>query len=327
MGRRRWWAAAAVGLLQVVVLGSIVLLGPADDAPHRAPVALVAPPVLVSALSAQVDQMDGQPLESRGASSAAAARATVADGSLVAAVVLDLTVEQDTVYLASANGDDLNGSVQTLLEQIERSFGRDVVVQDVAPTRSGDDDARGVYVIVGVCVLLGFGAPIVMTWVRGPVARTLRLGLVRLGIAAASATGTGLLVALVAAARYDTGVGQWWLIAALTLFASATVTMALESVFGVLGIGVAVSVLVLSAAWMTRFASPLMLPEPWATITPWLPAGAALDAARAEAYFGGGLAQPLQVLAAWSVLAMLVLGVARRERERDTAAIAGRLDL
>lgn len=326
MVQRRWWGAAVVGLLQVAVLGSIVVLGPADDAPHRAPVAVVAPPVLVTALSEQADRVEGRPLESRGASSAAAARAAVADGSVVAAVVVDLTVEQDTVYLASANGDDLNRSVRSLLEGIERSFGRDVVVQDVVPSRSGDDDARGVYVIVGLCVLLGFVSPIVITWVRGPVARTLRLGLVRLGIAAASATITGLLVALVAAARYDTGVGRWWLITALTLLASATITLALQSVFGVLGIGVATAVLVLSAAPMARLVSPWMLPEPWATIAPWLPPGAALDAARAEAYFGGSPYQPVEVLAAWSVLAVFVLGAARRERARDAIDNAGRVD-
>lgn len=318
MGHRRGWAAVAVGLLQVVVLGSIVLLGPADDVPHRAPVAVVAPPVVVEAVSRQVDQMAGSPLSSRGASSAAAARAAVADGSVVAAVVVDLAVEQDTLYLASAHGDDLDRSVRALLTGIERSFGREVVVQDVVPTRSGDQDARGVYVIAGLCVLLGFVAPIAIIWVRGPVAGTLRLGLVRLGIAAASAAVAGLLVAVVAAARYDTGIGRWWLIAALTLLASATITLALTSLLGVLGIGVATAVLVLSAAPMAWFVSPWMLPEPWATIAPWLPPGAALDAARAEAYFGGAGSQPLRVLAAWTVLAIFVLGSARRERARDS---------
>lgn len=230
------------------------------------------------------------------------------------------------MLLASTNGADLNRAVLRVFVTVESSFGRDAVVQDVVPTRAGDEDAWGVYAIVGLCVLLGFVAPIVITGVRGPVAPTLARGLVRLAIVGASATVVGLFVALAAAARYDGGLPSWWLIASLTLAASATVTLALEGLFGVLGIGVAIAMLVLSAAPMARLASPLMLPDPWSTITPWLPHGAALDAARDQAYFGGSDAQSLQVLVAWSVLAVVTLLVSRRERPRVAVPRASSVD-
>ncbi len=324
MGRNRWWAAAAVALLQMLVLGSFVLMGPPSTS-HDAPVAIVADPVVVAAVVDQATEIVGDAVDFRAAGSPAAARAGVADGSLVAAVIVDLRVGQDTVLIASANGGDLNRTVLGLTRIVESSLGRGVVVQDIVPTRVGDADARGVYVLVGLCVLLGFVAPIIITWLRGPVAPTLARGLVRVTIVLGSATAVGLVIALVAAARYDDGLLGWWLVAALTLAASATVTLALESLFGVQGIGVAAALLVLSAAPMARLTSPWMLSGPWSAITPWLPHGAALEAARGQAYFGGGDPRSLQVLAAWSVLAIVTLLDARRERARDAARTASRV--
>lgn len=321
MGHRRSWAFAAVVLLQVLVLGSFLVVG-SSDTPHDAPVAVVADPVIVAEVVDQAADLVDDSLDFRAAGSASQARAGVADGRLVAAVVVDLRVEQDTLLLASANGDDLNRAVLRLTRTIESSVGRDVEVEDVVPSRAGDDGGRGLYLLVGVCVVLGFVAPVAITWLRGPVAPTLARGVARIAIVAGSAAAGGLAVAIVAASRYDTGLAGWWLIAGLTLAACATTTLALESLFGAPGIGVATAVLVLSAAPMARSTSTTMLAGPWSTITPWLPHGAALDAARAHAYFGGADPRPLLVLAAWSVLAVLTLVVSRRERDADAVRAA-----
>lgn len=321
MRTKRSWAVAAVLVLQVLVLGSFLAKGPSPT-PRGAPVAVVADPVIIAAVVDQATDLADGAVDFGTAESEAAALAGVADGRLVAAVIVDLRVEQDTVLIASANGEDLNRSVLGLTKTIESAVGRDVVVEDVAPTRDGDDSARGVYLLIGACVLLGFIAPIGLTWLRGPVASTFARGVARLALVAASATAGGLVVAFVAAVRYDVGPMGWWLIAGLTLAASATVTLALESLFGVLGIGIATALLVLSAAPMAQLTSPLMLSGPWSSITPWLPHGAALDAARAQAYFGGADLRSLLTLAAWSALAVLTLVVSRHERDVDAARTA-----
>lgn len=320
MGQKRSWVVVAVVLTQVFVLGSFVAMGTPTE-PRGAPVAVVADSVVVASVADQLAEVSAGAVELRTAPSSSAARADVVGGRLVAAVLVDLRVEQDTVLLASANGDDLNRAIVQLARTVGASSGREVVVEDVAPTRSGDDDARGVYLLVGLCVLLGFVAPIIITWLRGPVAPTWKRGAARLAIVAGSAVAGGLALALVAAQRYDGGLVGWWLLAALTLSASATVTLALEGLFGAAGIGIATALLVLSAAPMARLVSPWMLSQPWSSITPWLPHGAALEVARAHAYFGGADLRPLLVLGVWNAWAVLTLAISRRERNRGIVEV------
>jgi hypothetical protein len=109
----------------------------------------------------------------------------------------------------------------------------------------------------------------------------------------------------------------WWAVLALTAIAVAGLTLALEGVLGVAGLGLSTTAALGTAAPLVRVDHALLLTEPWRSITPWLPHGAALDAVRDVAFFGGtGVARPLLVLAAWTLASYAVLVVARRERRR-----------
>ncbi|WP_332665840.1 hypothetical protein [Aeromicrobium sp.] len=317
MGRRRIGAVLALGLLQVVVVISLALAAPSDH-PHEAPVRLVAPPVVATAMIARTNS--DRALEARVLATAEEARDSVRAGHSVAAVVVDLRGEQDTLYVAGANGSALNRDLRERVERIERSFGRDVVVRDLVPARAGDADHRGVYVIAALCSVLGFVVALVVTWLRGPMEQTLVLGARRVAASAAVALTLGGLVGAGASLRYDEGFLMWWAIAALTVLVGTLTTLALESVFGVLGIGVATTLFVLAAAPLVRLTHPLLLPEPWATITPWLPHGAALDAGTAQAYFGGPELRSLLIAIVWTMLSILTMIVARRERARRFGA-------
>jgi len=316
MGSKQVVAAIVLGVLQVVVFISLALAGP-DDKPHGAPIRVVAPPVVATAVVDRANAMTGRPVDAQALQTEAEARQSVKGGRSVAAVVVDLRKDSDDVYVAGANGEVFNRVVVEEIKQFERSFGRTVVVRDLAPARDGDAGARGVYLLVGVSILLGFVGPIVITWVRGPVAQTLRRGLLRLSITTGSSIAVGLIIGAFAATRYDGDLATWWLISGLTTLAVATITMALEGVFGVVGIGASATVFVLTGAPLVRLTHPLLLPEPWSTITPWLPHGAAIEAGRAQAYFGGAAGRPLLTLVIWTMLAVMTLAVARRERERD----------
>ncbi|MCW2750767.1 MAG: hypothetical protein JWR83_1877 [Aeromicrobium sp.] len=313
MGRRQAVAAVALGLLQLVVLVTLALAGPADE-PHRAEIRVVAPPVVATALVNRANALAGSPVHAEALATAAEARRSVQHGHSVAAVVVDLAVETDTLYVASANGTDLNRAVRHQIDAVERSFGRGLVVRDLVPARSGDAGARGVYAITGACVLIGFIIAIVIAWRRGPVAPTLATGLARLAVVAAISVAVGMTAGVIAALRYNGGFVRWSLIAALTVLAVTTTTMALESLIGVYGIGVATTLFVISGAPLVRLISPLMLPAPWATVTPWLPHGASLAAGSGQAYFGGPDVRPLLVLAVWVVVSVMTMGIARRER-------------
>jgi hypothetical protein len=307
MGRRQVIAAVGLGLLQLVVLVTLAFAGPADE-PHRAAVRVVAPPVVATAVVNRANAM----AEALG--TAAEARRSVRHGHSVAAVVVDLAASTDTLYVASANGTDLNRAVRRQIDAVERSFGRRLVVRDLVPARSGDGGARGVYAITGASVVIGFLIAIVITWRRGPVAPTLATGVARLTVVAALSVAVGLTAGVAAALRYDGGFLHWSLIAALTVLAGTTTTLALESLIGVYGIGVATTLFVISAAPLVRLTSPLLLPAPWATITPWLPHGASLAAGRGQAYFGGPDVRPLLVLTVWVAVSVMTMAIARRER-------------
>ena len=313
-------AALALAALQLVVLVSLAVAGPDSD-PHRAPLAIVAPPVVAKVLVDQMDAGPGRPIDAGALSTAADARAGVRDGRVVAAVVVDLAADGDILYVTSARGMGLVTAVRRPVAAAESPFGRSTTVRDLVPARDGDRGARGVFAIVGVAVLLGFIVPIVITWLRGPVARTFALGSLRVIIVVAVSILLGLVAAVAGSARYDGGPGTWWLIGTLAVLAVATTTMALESVFGVLGIGLASTLFVLLGAPLVRLTDPLLLPQPWATITPWMPIGAALDAATGQAYFEGPDRRPLLVLTTWIVLAVLVMVIARRERVRDGVTV------
>jgi hypothetical protein len=76
-------------------------------------------------------------------------------------------------------------------------------------------------------------------------------------------------------------------------------------------------VFVLTAAPLVRADHPWLLPTPWSEVTPWLPHGAALEAAGQVAGYGGaGTARPVAVLLAWVVVSLVTLAISRRERRR-----------
>lgn len=320
MGRRAASALVLLGLLQVVVLVTLALAGP-DDVTHRAPVRVVAPAVVAASLVDQANEMDGRPVVASGLSSAADARASVRSGRSVAAVVVDLSREQDVLYVASANGDELNRALVRQVQQVEASFGRSSQVRDLVPARQGDSGHRLVYGLTGLAVAAGLMTAVVITWLRGPRTATLAGGVRRLGVIAGVAVVVGGVLGGLAAAVYDTGLGTWWLVVTLTILASSTTTFALEALFGVVGIGIATTLLVLAAAPLVTLTHPLLLPEPWAAITPWLPHGAALAAGTSQAYFGGDqVLRPVLVLVTWSAVSLLTTVDARRERRRDLLA-------
>jgi hypothetical protein len=321
MRRRQVLAVVLVALLQLVVVVTLALAGPDEDT-HRAPVRVVAPPVVGASLVERAAALPGRPVEVLTLPSRADAVDSVRSGRSVAAIVVDLRRTTDSVLVAGANGEDLNRALQEQIAAVEASYGRRITVRDVVPARDGDAGHRHVFGFAAVCMLLGLLSAVVITWQRGPRAVTLVRGVLRLLVNALVGVVAGAVLAGAAVQVYDgTGFWRWWLLAALTILAGAMTTQALLSVFGVYGLGVATTVLVLAAAPLVTLVHPLLLPEPWATITPWLPHGAALEAGTSLAYFGGEqVLRPLLVLVAWSVISVITNVASRRELRRESPA-------
>ncbi|MEU1984013.1 ABC transporter permease [Nocardia sp. NPDC019395] len=190
-------------------------------------------------------------------------------------------------------------------------------VEDVVP--ADPDDPRGA----------GFGAmalPLVMAGIAGGVLLTLLVpsaagriaGVVTFGIAG------GLLSMLVTQTWLSIVPGPYLglsLVAGLVSFAVAGTVAGLATVIGRAGIGIAaLAMLLIGNPFSAATSAPELLPQPWGTVGQLLPPGAAASLLRSVAFFDGAGGQgPLLVLAAWAVLAVVLLGIGvlRDSRRRE----------
>ena len=315
MGRRA--IVMIVVLVAQLAICLTVLLVPLEPALHAAPVTISGPPVVTSALADQVNAGPGHPLDAGTATDAQQARDDVEQGRAVAAASIDLRLDRTTVFVSSAQGRVLGDSVTALVRATAEPFGSAVTTEDVAPLPTGSSGQAGLRLVVVAAVVLGLGIAVAVTWRRGPVADTWAEALRRMGSAGGVAALASLALATLAAHHVGGGVVGWWSVLWLAAVATSAATLALEGVLGVAGIGLATTVFVAMAAPLARIEHPLLLPGPWSVVTPWLPHGAGLDAARQVAWFdGAGAARPVAVLTSWLVVSCIVLMVARRERRR-----------
>ncbi len=211
-----------------------------------------------------------------------------------------------------------------------RSAVADVTLRTVHPL--AQDDARG---LVGFYTAVG--------WIVGGYLGATFLGIVfgtrpstrrtvwRLGGLIALSVIVGFGGAVLADLIGDTGnVLLIGVIGTLTTAAAGIVTTALQAAFGILGTGVAILLFVVLGNPASGGPFPAeLLPEPWQSVGPYLPTGAATTAIRDIAYFPDApLAKPFVVLGAWIVAgaaAALVLSRGRHspgEREHALAAVA-----
>jgi hypothetical protein len=109
------------------------------------------------------------------------------------------------------------------------------------------------------------------------------------------------------------------------VLAAATVTMALQVLLGVFGIGATVLVFVVLGNPSAGGAyQPSLLPPFWRAISSALPNGAGTEAARRIAYFGShGIGSQLLVIGGYAVSGAIVTVGACLLRQRQSPAIAG----
>lgn len=153
--------------------------------------------------------------------------------------------------------------------------------------------------------------------------------MIRLGAMAVVAVLGGLGGALIAGPALDAlpdGFAGLWGLGALIIFAVGAATLALQAVFGVIGIGVAILIVVILGNPSSGGALPgPLLPPFWAAIGPALPPGAGTWAARSIVYFrGNGVTGPLLVLSAWAVAGTVVTVLMSALRRRPEPARTAR---
>jgi len=314
---RRWTVLACLVVVAVqgIMLATLTMRDGAGS-PHDVPILISAPAVVSSALADEAGAMPGDPFDATWIDDEDEARTAVHDGTAVAAVLVDLRETTDVVLVNARADDDLNQAVVDQISAVEKTHQRTVEVQEVAGTGS-DGAADRVRLFAVLCGLVGFGFVLVVSLLRGPVARTAGLGVLRvLGLGAVSLAGAALLQLLPATSLGDSTLAVLGL-GALYAFTLGAIALAVEALAGLVGLVAVSAAYFILATPLLAGTSPYLLPAPWPVVSPWTPTGATQQALADTAYFDAGRAlQPTLVLAAAAVLAVVALVLSRGLRER-----------
>jgi hypothetical protein len=293
--------------------------------PHRVAIAVVAPAGDSRSLVERLDALRGAPLRARPAASAAAARGLLRADRVAAALLVDPRGRKDRLLVAGGGGAALSTAVQAVVTRSDAARHRVVATTDIVPLQSGDyRGLTGFYLVVG-CLVAGYLLAAIFGITLGPRAATVGQAAGRLLAIVPYSLAVGVGAALIVGPLLGALTGHFAAVAgvgALLTFAAGAVTVALESLLGMVGIGLAILVFVVlgnpSAGGAYQNA---LLPGFWRAIGDGLPNGAGVDAIRRAVYFGGhGIAERLIVIAAYGIAAAgitLVLGRLRRPRTED----------
>lgn len=289
--------------------------------PHKASMAVVAPAQVSGQLVGQLNALPKQVLDARAVSDEATARRQILDQKVYTALLVNPTGTQDTLLVSSASGPALVTAVQKIMTGVSQQQGRTVVTEDLVPLAAGDAEGlSSFYLAVGLCVG-GYLVASILGISAGARPANTKRALIRLVVLALYSIAAGIGGAVIVGPVLNALPGSiWglWGMGALVVFSVGAITMALECLFDIVGIGLAVLLFVVlgnpSAGGV--FPPPLM-PTFWRVIGPWLPNGAGTSIARSIAYFNGtSITGPLLVLVVWAVVGVLVSMVATSMKPR-----------
>ncbi|MFC9385403.1 DUF3533 domain-containing protein [Streptomyces venezuelae] len=279
--------------------------------PRDVPFGVVAPPQVSAQLVGQLEKLPGAPLDPRTVADEATARNQILNRDIDGALIVAPTGRTDTLLVASGGGTVLSTALETILTQVEGAQQRTVRTVDVAPASAQDfDGLSAFYLVVGWCVG-GYICAAILAISAGSRPANRERAIIRLGALAIYSVLGGLGGAIIVGpilGALPGSVAALWGLGALVVFAVGAATLALQSVFGIVGIGLAILLVVVAGNPSAGGAFPLpMLPPFWNAIGPALPPGAGTWAARSIAYFkGNDMTGSMLVLAAWAVVGAAV---------------------
>ncbi|MEW2068212.1 DUF3533 domain-containing protein [Streptomyces sp. NPDC007346] len=291
---------------------------------------VVAPQQMSRQLLTQLDALPGGPLDPRAVGSEAEAREQIMNRDIDGALIVSPQGRTDTLLVASGGGTVLSSSLERLITQVEGAQQRTVRTVDVAPASADDfDGLSSFYLVVGWCVG-GYLCASILAISAGTKPANRQRALIRTLVMALYAIGGGIGGAIIIGPVLGALPGSVWGLAglgALVVFSVGMITLALEALTGIVGIGLAVLIIVIAGNPSAGGAFPLpMLPDFWRAIGPALPPGAGTWAARSIAYFrGNAVTGPLLVLSAWAVVgtALTLLLSMRQRAGRDDGSAWG----
>ncbi|MFE9256911.1 DUF3533 domain-containing protein [Streptomyces sp. NPDC006879] len=279
-----------------------------QPSPHEIPLAVVAPTEpLAQRTVEQLATLPGDPLSPRAVSGEQEALQQIRNREVDGALIVNARGSTDRLLVASGEGAALSQALEVVVGRVEAAQQRSLRIIDVAPSAPGD--ARGLssfYLAVGWCVG-GYLCAAALAISAGARPANPARAVIRLGVLLAYSIVAGLLGAVIAGPILSALPGSIWALwglGALLVFAVGALTLALQGLAGVVGIGLAILLVVVFGNPSAGGAYPYpLLPPFWRAIGPALPPGAGTYTARSIAYFrGNGAGGPMLVLAAWAVV-------------------------
>jgi hypothetical protein len=296
-----------------------------SPAPHGITLAVVAPAQESGPLVTRLNFIPSAPLHATAASSPAAAHRLVRDDTVSAALVINPAGKTDTLLVAPAGGSSVATAAGAVIAAAEASQHRSVTVTDIVPLQHGDyHGLTGFYLVTG-WIVGGYLVAALLGVASSARPATLRRALNRLIAFVPYAILSGLTGAIVVGPVLGALNGHllavWWL-GALLVFAVGAVTLAFQTLFGVIGIGITILVFVILGNPSAGGAyQPALLPPFWRAISSALPNGAATDGVRRVVYFGAhDISGHLIVLASYAVAGILIAIVGALIKDRHTVA-------
>jgi hypothetical protein len=313
---RRTCAATVLvlGLVAAPVMFALQT-GRAGPQPRDVEVGVAGPVLVAQAVADRADRLLGTPIDAVVLGEGADPSDDVRDGRLVAAVLIDFRVDQDTLYASPVTDPDLVAELRVRMEAVSSTYGRSLRVVLVPSARSAGTWRGTPYAMVGAWMVLGVAWSVGLSWWRGPLARTTRHAVERFVALTALAVASGVGVAAVVGTSSDASLLLPSVVGALTVAVTAWLVLGCEALLGLAGLGVAVSLLLATAVPLVGLAELSSLPAPWSQLAPLAPPGAALALVRDDLFFGTGVGpRPLVVLASWALVGVLTVVAARLER-------------
>ncbi|BAU82216.1 membrane protein [Streptomyces laurentii] len=299
--------------------------------PKDVPFGVVAPPRVSEPLVTRLDQLPGGPLDPRAVADEAEARKQILNRDIDGALISAPAGPTDTLLVASGGGKALSLTLEATFRQVAAAEHRRLRVVDVAPASPQDfNGLSAFYLVIGWCVG-GYICAAILAISAGARPANAERAVIRLGVLAVYAILGGLGGALIVGpilGALPGSIPALWGLGALVVFAVGATTLALQSLFGIVGIGLAILIIVVAGNPSAGGAFPLpMLPPFWQAIGPALPPGAGTWAARSIAYFkGNDMLGSMLVLSAWAVagtaITVVVSALKREGREPRAAATA-----
>ncbi len=287
-----------------------------DPAPHDVRVGVVAPTgQAADRVASRLGALEGHPVAPEVVAGRAAAVDRVTTGDLAGAIVVDPRSTTDELLVATGGGASLATSLEQVADRAESQQGRTVTTTDLVPLQAGD--ARGLsgfYLTIGWLVG-GYLVASLLGVARGARPANPRRAAIRLLAAVPYALVSGLGGALIVDQALGALTGHFWALwglGTLLVLSSATVTMALQVLFGTLGIGLTVLLFVVLGNPSAGGAyQAQLLPAFWRGISPLLPNGAGTSAVREIVYLDGvDVSGRVLLIAAYAALGAVVTMVA-----------------